>query len=321
LLRSKLIELAVRAADVALAPFTALSAALLRTLRRAGTGRTPVARRILRAVGVFPVIDHYYEPRFDYGNLRQPLGEDRDLPGIDWNDAEQLALLERFDFDAELESFPDRDPGNGAFYFQNGNFGAGDAEILYSLLRLHAPARFIEVGGGFSTLIAHAALGRNAGDGRACRHLCIEPFEMPWLDRLQGIEVLRRRVEDVDPGVFQELDRNDVLFIDSSHVIRPQGDVLFLLQRVLPRLRPGVLVHVHDIFSPRDYPAAWLVDQVKFWNEQYLLEAFLTCNRDFRIIGALNYLFQHHRDRLLARCPALRRTPGLEPGSFWMVRN
>jgi len=320
-LRNRIIQLAVRVADVALAPFTALAAALLWAVRRAGVARMPVSRRVLRAIGVFPVIDHYYEPRFDYRALRQPLAQNRDLPGIDWDATGQFAMLEQFTFDAELASFPDRDPGDGTFYFQNGNFGAGDAEILYGMLRSHAPARVIEVGGGFSTLIAHAALERNASDGRSCRHLCIEPFEMPWLDRLQGIEVLRRRVEEVDLGLFQELDRNDVLFIDSSHVIRPQGDVLFLLQQVLPRLRSGVLVHLHDIFSPRDYPAAWLVDQVKFWNEQYLLEAFLTCNRDFRIVGALNYLFHHHRDRLLARCPALRRTPGLEPGSFWLVRN
>lgn len=319
--RSTILSVAARACDLLLAPAVALAADLLRAVRRAGIARMPLSRWILRRVGVFPILDHYYEPRFDYRDLRRPLSLERDLPGIDWDEAGQLAALETFDFAGELAALPDEDRGDDAFYYRNGNFGGGDAEYLYSLIRARAPGRLIEVGGGFSTLVAREAIVRNAATrpGYACSHLCIEPYEMPWLERLGGVSLLRSRVEEVDPAVFRELGRDDILFIDSLHVVRPQGDVLFLLLQVLPRLRPSVLVHVHDIFSPRDYPAAWLVDQVKFWNEQYLLEAFLSCNARFRVLGALNFLFHRHRERLLARCPALARTPGLEPGSFWMV--
>jgi hypothetical protein len=125
-------------------------------------------------------------------------------------------------------------------------------------------------------------------------------------------------VEEVDLSLFGTLGGNDILFIDSSHVIRPQGDVLTEFLQILPRLTPGVVVHVHDIFSPRDYSSAAVVGDVSFWNEQYLLEAFLTHNPDWEIIGALNYLQHHHPAQLKKTCPYL--TASKEPGSFYMRR-
>src|SRR4029078_2458503 len=98
---------------------------------------------------------------------------------------------------------------------------------------------------------------------------------------------------------------DDILFIDSSHIIRPQGDVLFEYLELIPSLKAGVIVHVHDIFSPKDYLKEWVIDEVHFWNEQYLLEAFLTCNSDWKVIGALNYLHHNHYQHLQATCPFL----------------
>ena len=321
-LRQIIVKLIVPLLDVLLAPFTLLAAALLKCIRRAGIAHAPVSKSIFRGLGVFPLIDHYYEPMFDYRQLKRPLHAERDLPGIDWNVEEQLALLDKLDFSAELKTMPLDQDVAGKFYFNNGNFGAGDAEYFYGIIRSFKPARLVEIGAGFSTLMARNAVSRNAAEqpGYVCKHVCIEPYEMPWLETLPDVTIVRDRVETSDPQLFAQLDRNDILFIDSSHMIRPQGDVLFEYLELLPRLRPGVLVHVHDIFSPRDYPARWLADEVKFWNEQYLLEAFLSCNGKFRIIGALNFLFHHHRDRLLEKCPVLKSKPGLEPGSFWMVR-
>lgn len=128
--------------------------------------------------------------------------------------------------------------------------------------------------------------------------------------------MVRRKVEDLDPTFFASLRENDILFIDSSHIIRPQGDVLFEYLRLLPALNKGVIVHVHDIFSPRDYPARWMRDEVRFWNEQYLLEAFLTHNGAWQVMGALNYLRHHHQEKLKAIAPFLG--PRNEPGSFYM---
>ena len=111
-------------------------------------------------------------------------------------------------------------------------------------------------------------------------------------------QVIRQPVETVDKTIFTCLESNDILFIDSSHIIRPQGDVLCEYLQILPVLQPGVLVHVHDIFTPKDYLDEWLREQGLFWNEQYLLEAFLSGNTDYEIIAALNFLKHHHWDRI-----------------------
>ena len=106
-------------------------------------------------------------------------------------------------------------------------------------------------------------------------------------------------------SLFCDLEENDILFIDSSHMIRPEGDVLFEYLQILPSLKQGVIVHLHDIFSPRNYPHSWLVDDVKFWNEQYLLEAFLTHNASWKVIGALNFLHHNHHHELKQVAPFL----------------
>lgn len=154
-----------------------------------------------------------------------------------------------------------------------------------------------------------------------CEHICIEPYEIKWLEELD-VTVIRKKVEDVDIDEFKRLKENDILFIDSSHMIRPQGDVLFEYLELLPILNSGVIIHVHDIFSPRDYPDAWIYEDHRLWNEQYLLEAFLSCNSEFRIIGALNYLFHHYRNEITAKCPILAAQRSLrDPASFWMKKN
>ncbi len=315
-------ETVLRGMDALLAPATAGAAAWLKLIRRVGVQRMPVARAILRGVGVSPIRDHYYEPLFHPRHLRKPLAAVRDLPGLDLNVAEQLALLREFHHQQELSAFPIARPHERRFYYDNGAFESGDAEYLYSVIRHFRSRRIIEIGSGFSTLMAAAAVRRNEEvDGSyRCEHICIEPFEAPWLEPL-GVRVIRERVESLDPDFVRALDRNDILFIDSSHVIRPQGDVLFEYLKVLPRLRSGVLVHVHDIFTPRDGREEWIHDRVRFWNEQYLLEAFLAYNGAFRVLGALNHLKHEHWAALADKCPALGLQPDREPGSFWLVRN
>jgi hypothetical protein len=170
--------------------------------------------------------------------------------------------------------------------------------------------------------MAAAAIAANAGEDEtySCEHTCIEPYEMPWLEDI-GVDVVRSRVEEMDLDLFRSLQRNDVLFIDSSHIIRPQGDVLFEYLEVLPILQSGVIVHVHDIFTPRDYPREWVVDSMRMWNEQYLLEAFLTNNSDFEVLVALNFLKHHHPAALSKACPVLaEEIERREPGSIWLRR-
>lgn len=309
--------------DLCLAPFTLLGALLLAFIRRGGVQRMPLSRKIFQKVGVFPVVRHYYEPQFDHRSLRRPLDQERPLPGIRWNVEEQLELLRRLRYGEELLKFPLEPQEGGLEYcYNNGLFPAGDAEILYGMVRHFAPAAIVEVGSGNSTLMIVNALRKNAleNPGYRCRHICIEPYEMPWLEKT-GATVLRETVESVERDLFATLSAGDILFIDSSHMIRPQGDVLTIYLEILPLLPSGVLVHIHDIFSPQDYPGEWVVDEVKFWNEQYLLEAFLTMNGEFRIIAALNYLKQRHFDLLAACCPVMAQQKGCAPGSMWLMRN
>lgn len=308
-------------ADILLLPLIAPSAWILKAVRRAGMERLPRVRSLLRRIGVFPVRAHYYEPMFDFSQLGKPLGDDRSLPGVDLNVAGQLELLKRFDYAAELSELPVLPAGDGVFCYENGWYGTGDAEFLYSIIRLMRPRRIIEVGSGYSTLAAIQALRRNLEEGAPlCTHVCIEPYERPWLES-KGVTVLRARLEDIGVEQFRELQANDILFVDSSHVIRPQGDVLKEMLEILPILNPGVLVHFHDVFTPRDYPADWLEEKVLLWNEQYLLEAFLSCNREFEIIGALDFLTHHHFDSVAAKFPILAaKGPSAAPGAFWLRR-
>ena len=280
----------------------------------------PVSKWIFKKVGVFPISNHYYEPLFDDRLLKRPFDLDRNLTGINWNDTVQLALLEKFHFQDELSAIPfEKRSQDFSFYYDNPSLRPGDAEYLYSMVRNFEPSRIIEIGSGYSTLMVQKAIGdiRLLNPDYTIEHICIEPYEMPWLEKT-GVRVIRELVEDLKLDFFKSLGENDILFIDSSHMVRPQGDVLFEFLQILPVLQKGVIIHVHDIYSPRDYPKELLVDDVMFWNEQYILEAFLTCNPSFEIIGALNYMKVHYAQAIYAKLPVLGKRTEEVPGSFWI---
>lgn len=304
-------------ADLILTPFVFPAAWLLKQIRGIGVDRLPHCREALRAVGVFPIRNHYYEPQFDFSTRTIDYTHHRKLPGIRWNASEQLTILTSLTFSGELLDTPQGKPDRIEFYFNNGAFEAGDAEYWYQLIRATKPRRIFEIGGGYSTLMAIKAIGRNRAQDvhYECEHVCIEPYEMPWLEQTE-VSLVRKHVEDVGLLFFSRLEAGDVLFIDSSHVIRPSGDVLFEYLELLPALRKGVIVHIHDIFSPRNYLRQWIEQEVRFWNEQYLLEAFLSHNDSWQIIGALNWLHHHHYEQLKAIAPFL--APEREPGSFYI---
>ena len=305
--------------DLLLAPFLIPAAVLMRILRRAGAQRMPFCRKVLSTVGVFPIANHYYEPLIDFSLLTRPLDQPRRLPGIDLNVSDQLELLKSFTFGEELRAFTESRRDELTYSFANGMFTSGDAEFLYNMVRLKKPKRVIEIGSGNSTLLVIEAIRRNRvlQSDYVCEHTCIEPYETPWLER-SGVKVRREVVEAVDNSVFQQLESGDLLFIDSSHVIRPQGDVLCEFLEILPTLKKGVIVHIHDIFTPRDYPKAFVVDKVHFWNEQYLMEALLSGNPHWKIIGAVNLLYHEHYEQLRTACPFL--TADREPASFYIEK-
>ena len=281
----------------------------------------PLCKNALFKVGVFPIRDHYYEPQFDNRKNQIDFSQERNLPGIDWRVSDQLKMLKTLTFSGELTGILQGKTKENPleFHLDNGSFESGDAECWYQIIRANKPKRIIEIGSGNSTLMAIKAIKKNQSEqlNYTCEHICIEPYEMPWLEQMD-ITIIREKVEEMDLSFFSQLKENDILFIDSSHIIRPQGDVLFEYLELLPSLNKGVIVHIHDIFSPRNYPKSWLQDDVKFWNEQYLVEAFLSNNDSWEIIASLNFLHHNYYNLLKEVAPFL--TPEREPGSFYIKK-
>jgi hypothetical protein len=282
----------------------------------------PAVRGLLDRAGVTVVANHYHEPTYSAENIFRDPDVPRALAGIDWNLDAQTQLLARFDFGEALRSLEGRRSHGRTFFYSNGYCGPGDAEALYCMIRHFKPRTIVEVGCGQSTVVAHFAIAdAKAQDSKySCRQICYEPFENPWLEDL-GVEVKREVIEKCDLSLFRSLSAGDIVFIDSSHALRPMGDVEFEFLHILPSLPKGVIVQVHDIFSPRDYPAQWLNVERRFWNEQYLLEAFLFFNHDFEIIGSLNHLMRLGLAQFKRAFPILsERGPDPYVGSFWFRR-
>lgn len=303
--------------DVAASALITLGAPLFRKVGNWPANYPGYLKRADRA-GIQWRSTHYYHPTYADSDLPRDVTGERELPGLDLRPSEQLALLRSFAVQDELREIGSGTGGALDYRYDNEQYGPGDADSLYAMIRAVKPRRLFEIGSGNSTRIAAKALARNLAEDPAsrCRHLCIEPFEMPWLEQL-GPEIVRQRVEQVDLGLFAELEAGDILFIDSSHVIRPFGDVLVEFQSIIPRLANGVLVHVHDIFTPRDYPERWLRQERRLWNEQYLLETMLAHSSRYEVRLALNWLQNNYPAEMQAAFPILREKPDAQPGAFW----
>ena len=278
-----------------------------------------------RGYHVTPV--HYYSPVPNIAELDARLWSEPRLPaGIEMRDSAQLELLDSVaaSYRAEYGSFPrDRARADCAFFLNNGNFFGADAQMLYSMVRKYRPARLIEIGSGFSTLVSSLAIGKNRAEDPAyrCQFTAIEPFSKhELLSQCENLsEVIAAPVQQVSVDRFRELEANDIVFIDSSHVAKLGSDVNYEFLEILPRLRVSVLVHVHDIFIPFEYPRRWAVEEGWFWNEQYLLQAFLSCNRAFEVVWAASHMHWKFRDRVAAAFDLDDRAPS-PPASFWMRR-
>jgi len=225
------------------------------------------------------------------------------------------------------------------FHFNNGFFERVDAEIAYAMVRHLRPRKIVEIGSGQTTRLLAAALYRNAQEGWGGELLAIEPHPDAVLSRgFPGLSHLAvQRVQQIPMEVFTRLEDRDILFIDSSHVVAIDSDVIYEYLRILPKLRPGVVIHSHDIFIPADYPQKFVMTNLCFWGEQYLLEAFLSYNRAFEVLWASSAMQLFHRTELETYFPAwagsyLRMpeairvfTPTLDgsnvwPCSFWMQK-
>ena len=194
-------------------------------------------------------------------------------------------------------------------------FGPGypelDALVLYMMVRELKPARYLEIGCGLSTYYCTLAAQQNAEDGKPLSIKCVEPDPYNKLYTLDSVEIIKSKAQDVARDVFLELWENDILFIDSSHVVNIGGEVPYLFLEILPALRKGVIIHIHDVPFPFNtpYPADyWILGKTwpVYWNEAMLLQAFLTFNRDYEIIMSTPLIRYHDEAFLVEKVPVYR---------------
>lgn len=294
-----------------------------------GTSLGRSTARTVASLGLLkPRAGHYYSPIPSRKELRRDQARIfdrslRELPGIELDDAGQVALLERLGELYPEQPFPVRAGPHTRYHLDNSWFAGADGLLLHLMIRQAAPRRVVEIGSGFSSLVM-LDTNERFFDNRI-RLTFVEPNPERLLSRLRPgdarlAEVVERRVQDVDLTLFRELGAGDILFVDSSHVSKVGSDLNHLLFTVLPELAPGVLVHFHDVPYPFEYPQEW-VGYGFAWNEAYLLRAFLQYNAAFRIRLWNSYIALAHADLLEERMPLC--TTGVEfgvGGSLWLER-
>jgi hypothetical protein len=218
-----------------------------------------------------------------------------DLPGIPVNLDEQVNNLRTICLPYQKEYADNKYYQEGVAKYFGSGYGPIEAQALHAVIRHYKPKKIIEVGSGVSTYCTLAAQKMNVDDtGHRCSITCIEPYPYDNLRQLTDINLIGQPVQTIPINVFRELGADDILFIDSSHTVKPGGDVNYLILEVLPCLRSGVIVHLHDIFLPFDYPRSVLKTFLHFWTETSLLRAFLIFNNKVKIIFCLSQL---HYDR------------------------
>lgn len=276
------------------------------------------------AVNRFP-LGHYYSPMYDTQELqarREQLWppKARDTVGVDWREDAQLELCRTvFAVQQELPFVdqPSDDPTE--YYALNDQYPPDDAWVLAGVLEHFRPARMIEVGCGFSTLVSARVNREKLGMGM--RLECIEPYPRQFLvDGVPGVSELRiEKIQDTPLELFEELSAGDVLFVDTAHTVKTGGDVVWIFDEIIPRLAPGVLVHVHDVFLPGEYPQQWVMEGWG-WNETYLVRAFLAFNEAFDVVWGQQFMLQRHLEEVFLAFPGLRRY-GPSGAALWIRRH
>jgi hypothetical protein len=279
-------------------------------------------RQKVNAQGAFPA-GHYYSPipteeevltYIERRNLSKI-----ELLGIELNEQSQIELLNDYVQYYNDLSFPEIKTTDFRFYYKNDFFSYSDAIFLYCFLRKHKPKRIIEIGSGFSSAVILDTIDR----------FFLEHPEITFIDpdtsRLDNllkssdkeyVTVIAKKIQDVSPTIFSSLESGDLLFIDSSHVVKCGGELQLLMFEVLPFLPSGIFVHFHDVFYPFDYPSEWLIQGI-FWNENYFLRAFLSYNCEWNIYFFNTYVAYLFEDFISAKMPLCIQNSG---GSLYIQR-
>jgi|FLOH01.1.fsa_nt_gi predicted O-methyltransferase YrrM len=255
----------------------------------------------------FDKLDDNLYNKFNFGDdSKLKIGIDKNLPFIQ-------ILMDKYADEWILDSSsPNEYTTDPTINF---SFPELDAFLLYAMIREHKPQNIVEIGSGQSTKVMIKALNANNQNSKLT---CIEPFNDSLYElkrSYSNLTIIKDGVEHVNLSVFTDLGENDMLFIDSSHVLRPFSDVEYEYLHILPSLNPGVLVQIHDIFYPYSYPKEWVKDWRCVLTEQQCLLMFLLGNRDWECLNANNYTVM---DKKLDFPKNIDESRGA--GSFWMKR-
>lgn len=235
--------------------------------------------------------NHYYAPVADVLDLeesKQYWARRSSMLGIDVDLRRQGELLRQTVMPFQAEYFGNRAFLEGQERGYGPGFGFIEAQCYHGVLRALKPRRIIEVGAGVSTHCAQEALRLNGAGGAVAAITVIEPYPSDFLRR-SGVQLIEDQVQRVAPSIFESLTAGDILFIDSTHAVKPGGDVVYLYLEVLPRLKPGVVVHIHDIYFPYLHQPD-LLHTLFQWNETALLQALMTSNPRLSILFCLSHL-------------------------------
>ncbi len=270
---------------------------------------------LLDKLGIHVLPKHYYAPIPDYNWLfkNQHIWARRvDMTDVDWNLEQQIEWLTSIcePYRAEVQGFTDYNHAVEASF--GPGYGPVESQVLHCFVRTFNPRRIVEVGSGVSTFCILRALERNADENRSGAEVfCIEPYPSPFIEKSSEVCLQKNLVQESDLSYFDRLESGDMLFIDSSHAVKTGADVPFLYLQVIPRLKPGVFIHIHDIYLPYIYPRDSLY-RFWSWQETVVLLALLKGNAHLRTLCCLSALHYDKREDLSRILPDYR--PQVEAG-------
>lgn len=257
--------------------------------------------KVATKMGIHIIPVHYYSPLPDILELERTKdiwARKSELPGVSINLAEQAHNLKMICQPFIEEYLDNKAYLDGVSEGFGPGFGYIEAQALHAIVRHYKPKRIIEVGSGVSTNCMLFASKINLYEkNQPTRITCIEPYPSHNIKATTEIELIPEKVQTVPIKVFEKLADNDLLFIDSSHTVKPGSDVNYLILEIIPRLKPGVIIHFHDIFLPYDYQRQAL-NTFLHWTETSLLHAFLINNNNVRIIFCMSQLHYDKKDIL-----------------------
>jgi hypothetical protein len=279
-------------------------------------------RTVAAKAGLDLVLRTFYSPVPHLDEL-PPDAFDRttELVGIDFDLEAQLRFVADELSGPAAEFSPPASPSQGAagYAIDNPSYSLLDATVAYAMVRRLRPGRVVELGSGHSTLVTAQAARQNSAEGSPLTLDVYDPYPSVVDEGLPGLNRLERcPAQDVPLEVFATLADGDLLFVDTTHTVKISSDVNFIVLEVLPRLRPGVVVHFHDVFLPFEYPRPWMEDFALYWNEQYLLQAFLAHNESWEVLVGVQALRRLRRAQLeAALSPAVLAHNG---SGLWLRR-